>query len=181
MFEAWQGQVGMDFVRDNQNVVAFADVEHAVQLILGPDASAGIVGAAKDEHLAIVGGFGFKIIEIDFETSVDKREFIDKEFPVVVLGNEHERRINRCLNQNVVAWLGKALYGECHARNDAGNETKFLFLHGPGVPFLKPILNGRVPTILHDRVTQHLMFTAFAYGIHYEIRSGEVHVGYPER
>ena len=115
MFETGQGQIGVDFVRDDQNMVAFTDFEHAVQFVFGPDAAAWVVGAAQDEHFAIIGGFCLEILEIDFKTFVDKGKLVNEQFPVVMLGNEHERWVNRRLNQDIVAGLGKALHGEGYA------------------------------------------------------------------
>ena len=174
----WERHVGVDFVGNDVDVVAVANLSHTLKGFLAPDGAAGVVGVAEDKPAALA-CTPFEVFEVDGKAPVHDFEGAAHQLPSAALGQVEERRVNRCGDQYAVARLGHGLKHEGDARHDARDEMEFLFgaldkiVAGEPLPHGLPIAFGR------NGVAQHLMGTAVAQGLHDEVGGAEVHIGHP--
>ena len=71
MLEAFEGQVGVNLVGNDNDVVVGADFCHAFKFFAQPHTSAGVVGVAQQEQFASL-CLLLKVLKVNFVLSVDQ-------------------------------------------------------------------------------------------------------------
>ena len=111
----------MDFIGDDKNIMAFANLAILAQFVFRPDPANGIVRAAKDGQFdAGVSCPDFQVGKIHFVVAIIIDQRAGDDFTAAIGDGPKERVIDRLLHQNLVTGLAPGGDGKVHGRHNAG-------------------------------------------------------------
>ena len=182
----WQREVGVDFVADDEEAFALADVGDAEEGFLAPEGTGGVVGVAHDEDLAAF-GLALEVVEVDVESigsagvppAGNHSQRAAHHLAATAFRHVEERRVDGRGDQHAVAGGGQRQQGIADAGHDAGDEVEGV-LGGVDVVMLGQPGGDGLPVALGGHgVAQHGVFEALAHGVQHEVGRRPVVVGHP--
>ena len=120
MLPAIQGQVAVDLVREDEDPVPLADFSQLRQGFPVPEEADGIVRIAQDQGLRLRVEQFFQPLEIHPVAAVLENKRVVHGHPAKPLDVQAEMVIDRRLDDDLVARLGKGEIGLVDGRDDAG-------------------------------------------------------------
>ena len=178
MLVGGQGEVSMDFVRDDQRTAFLADVSNLTKFIHRPHTPTGVMRIAEDECTAAL-HVAAQAVEVDVVVPVAQVERRTHHFTLQPFGNEEKGMIDGRHHQYLVARLRKAEQGKGLSTHDTRHKRQPVGPHFPLMALLQPATDGGVPSFASRCIAQHLVLQPAAQGIHHKRWRTEVHVGHP--
>ena len=176
----WQHQVAVDFVGDDQHVVLHADFTQEQQLVLRPATANGVVGIAEDEHL---GGLGLlnQLVEVEFIAISSVYQSVVHQLSAMARNGMMERRVNRWLDDDLVARLSKGQHSHVEAAHHARGERHPILVHIPMVMAQDPFSDGLKICLILEMVAIDGVLGATHDSLADEVWGFKIHVGHPHR
>ncbi len=183
MAVAWEGEVGVDLVADDDDIVSLADFSHAAQNFSAPYGTGGIVRGAHDKDLAVL-GFALEVVEVYLESGVSaiRHHYLQRrayQRTAAIFRQVEEGRVDGGGHQDFISRLREAKQRIADARHDAGDEMQILLGGLNVVVFLQPCSDSLPIAIGRHGITQHFMFAALTDGLQHKVRRAEVHISHP--
>ena len=175
------GELAVDLVGDDKDVVPAADLRHQKQLFPGPHAAHGVVGVAKEQHPAIGRQLFEKVPVHDEVLAVVPQGAVLLEALVVADGGE-ESVVAGGHHHHLVSGHGHRLDGGAVGGNHSGGGDDILPADSlPAVPGAEPSahylkITVRQQFVAEDAVVQPLLQGLLDFG-----GDAEVHIGHPHR
>ena len=202
----WHLQLAVDLVADDDHSVAAADFSNLLEVFLGPDSSAGVVGVAEQKDFGHrVGGPSLKILEINVPgrlvTFCVVDQLVGGELAAVVADRGEEAVVGGGLDDHLrqfpvrafasvrlpgdVAFgvdlvVGQCLYDDAHPRYDPVDRQVPFFFRVPASAALPPVDGGFVVAVGNMCVAEYSVINPAAQNLYNLRRDLEVHIGHPE-
>lgn len=136
-----EGQVTVDLITDDKEVVVIAEGSEVLQCLLIPTDSRGIMGVAEDEKAAFVVADLLEVVEIDVVISViTASQRIPHNLPMVSPGREEEGMVDRRHDDDLLVGLDEDVDDHSDTLDDTGDEFQPWPFHLPAMMGEDPVL-----------------------------------------
>ena len=140
MLMAGIDEIGMDFVGEDQNVVAQANFAHAAKLLFRIDAAGRVVRVAQEHKMRVrVCAAALEIFKVHFVMAVFENQCVIADDAAVIYDGVCKRIIDRALQDDLFAWLREGLNEIVHGWDNARGEDDGLRLDLPAVTAREPL------------------------------------------
>lgn len=175
-----EDEFAVDFVRDDDDVVAHGYLAHAGEFFACPDAPGGVVGVAQQEKAdGGVGAVALEVGEVYAVVAVLINEGTLVNPAAVVAYRREEAVIDGSLDQHLVAGTREGLDDGRERRDHAGGVDDCARVDGPAVARAEPVADSGVVFLADKGVAEDALVDTAAQGIGDAGSGPEVHVGNP--
>lgn len=177
-----EGEVAVDLVGDDPDVVPAADLPDAAQLLRRPHAAHRVVRAAQQKELHLrIHDFALEVVEVDPVVPVAQAQRALRHAAVVVPDHAEEGIVHRRLDQHGVTGPGQRAHGHGQRKHHAGRLDQPLRLRPPAEVPLEPVGHGRKVCALDLAVTEDAVRHDPLQRIQHGLGRGEIHIRHPQR
>ena len=174
-------KIGVNFIAQNDNLMAQANIAHAAQFLPRPHAPHRIMGRTQQHELyLLLDDLALQIRKIHFIAAAAQQQRRINYSPPIVLDNLGEGIINRPLNQHRIARLGVSLHRHRQRKDHAGSFRQPFPLHLPGKMPGVPILHCGKISVTRFAVAKNSVTAAFLQGPRNFCGHREIHIRHPQ-
>ena len=175
-----QGQVGMNFVREDQYTFFMTNVCHLLQFLFLPNDTSRIMRIAENEHLTSF-DLRTEVLHIHAVHSILPFQRACHQCASVSFHQPAERMINGRLDHHLIAFFRKGIQRHTNSRNYTRYKTDHILFHFQTITHLVPSDDGFKITIWFTSISQYRIFTTLFNGFGDKRCRSEIHISYPKR
>ena len=140
MLVSEDGKVGMDFIRDDKQVMLVAEVSQTLQSLLAPSDASRVVRVAEDEYLAFLIAHLLQVFEVHVIVAIITHlERIEDHLTSVAFRSQTERMIDRWLNDDFFIRIGEDIDYQAYTLDDTRDKLNPFSLHIPLMMVVNPV------------------------------------------
>ena len=176
-----EDEVAVDLVRDEDEVVLFAEGGELDNFFFGEGAAEGILGIAEEEEFRLRGDCAFEGVPVEGPVGIALDVIDAEEFHGGVIVNAEEGWVNGSAGEEGIAGFSEGARGEGESGDEAAEVDDLFFRGSVSDAVLQVALEGFDKRGVGDSVAEDAVVNALADGGDDFGWRGEIHVGNPER
>ncbi len=176
---AFKDQIGVDFIDDEEHLMAQRELAEGAQGVFGPDQANGVVGAAQQHGLGALAKEGLEVVEVHLVAGVDAAQGVAPHLALARLDDLIEGIVDRWLDHDGVAGLGEDVEAVGHGGDHPLKQQDGFGVDGPAMLLMLPVGDELGQLRRAHGIAKAAFGGAIGEGGGQKVGPGEVHIRDP--